>query len=267
MLQAQTRLEWSGYGPLSQNGDGWVLHDFYYLSDGDTQASTDLGPEATAEAWQRSIEDGYPAERLAWVHCHPWGGGAWSAQDESAINDCVEWAREQVSVLFSRDDVVARYDTPKTTEDLKVIIEWGDLERDVSRAAKVQAQYKPPVTRVYVNKPWQPSNVVPNRTPKAKEKLKCTVCGKGDLCLHCDICELPFCVDHLHQIDQEGIICGGCIKLLDLDELVEFCPHCAISMKACDLCGTSVCDAHCRWIDSAGAILCPSCKKVMYGDD
>lgn len=269
VLQVSTHVEWSGYGPLTGNEeDGYVLHDFYYTSTGDTHADTNLEPETIAETWAKIAEDGYPAERLAWVHCHPWSKNpGWSGTDDKAAEQQAAMAGEQVSVLFGKDTATARRDTADGVHQrLNVEMQWGDYQADVDKAK--EADYGDVGYYYGGGYDWQRAEgggyykVLPSPKkdkednadplPRSYNAAMCHCCGLSNITMHCDGCGKPTCMRcfEIFNLEEDTLICEDCVA--------------AISVEPCALCGEPI-PADVIEYRYEGAELCPSCWRTLTG--
>jgi len=147
VLYHNTQLEWSGYGPVTHDGNGnYRLEDFYYQSTEDSGAETNLTPEALAEAWmnvEQCVLDSSKVQ-LAWAHCHPSGGNFWSWTDQIAITKLVKSngpGVNQISVLFC-GKVVARIDSIGLSQSMQVKVDYGEHTADIEKATENELEYR-----------------------------------------------------------------------------------------------------------------------------
>jgi len=240
ILQKHTTNEWSGYGPVVEDGDDIRLLDFYYLSHDDSGASSNLDAQATAEAWTRVIADGYDGVKsLAWVHCHPNGMPAfWSGTDESAILDCLKYgATKQVSVLFTRKTTIARIDSKAGRQDMVVLTEYGSYEEDVEKAKESEQD----------------------------ESIICHGCDSPAITIECEACGFKYCQKCLSVVTKDQVLCKECFAPVVLD-----CPDClAEETVHCIYCDESVCEAHKVTVDTSSGeqVLCRLCWEALYDDE
>jgi hypothetical protein len=222
-LRNNTSLEWSGYGPITNGGGKHVLHDFYYLSDDDSVGKTNLPPEALAQAWMNVIASGLDPSyvKLAWVHCHPFGGAYWSGTDDRAVTDLVTRnGGVQISVLF-HGGVMARLDSPERSESMIVEIDYGQYADDIERASKVECAHAEKLVVIRQLEAARREEAKKNEPPKKDEPPKKRRRRK-----------LPWFM----ETDEKAVVvsfeCGRCMQWIVNDE---------VGPLTCRSCGDQIC--------------------------
>jgi hypothetical protein len=192
----------------------------YPMSQLNEAGSTELEAEDTVRVWEAIVEDGLDLDAvwgLAWVHSHT-GSTFWSATDDRAVESCLKFVDEQVSLEFCGVESIARYDNNDGDhERMKVTVQWGHgLEGVVQEAEEFADRSR---TSFHVqprewSNDWHGRNIqVPHRLAQVWTRCEADGCNSwGNDHQQCEICDKMVCGKCIRTV--EGMtVCASCERL------------------------------------------------------